>query len=174
MRSNLDENHPLRKLFSALVEHTFQVELGICDPRLTTYLADMLADFLHMDRIYRMACIDGERIRELSRMEADAYLGPQVGEPDRTRLINRYIGDFTLFWTGVYPESLRFGGQDRLCLYLRQGKRSYGIAGELTDDEDDPPGYLLNRLGCEFEACVHGLHRVRECWQSPGDWSLPN
>ena len=84
------------------------------------------------------------------------------------REIHRHIGDFTLFWTGVYPETLRPRGQsdvDRLDVYLRTGKRSYGIASELTPAGVQPPPEVLAQLSEQFECCVHGLHLVRAGWE---------
>lgn len=159
-------DHPtLHQLFAGMVEQVFLSEIGICDVRLTSYLSGLLADFVHTDRIHRLRGPDGEGIRELSRMEVDAILPLAASPTERTRLVNRYIGDYTLFWTGVYPENLRAKrqyGADRLREYLVQGKRSYGIASELTSPDSDPPAVLLANLSEQFECCVHGLHRVRE------------
>lgn len=144
------------------------VEVGICDPGMVGYLGRMLADFVHMDQIYRLRTINNQVIREVSQMEALADLGPQVDETRRRRLINKYIGDFTLFWAGVYPESLRprfHSGLSRLEAYLRQGKLSYGIASELTSMDEEPPADVLQQLSQQFEYCVHGLHLVRAEWE---------
>ena len=158
-------NHPLRKLFAGLIEHVFNAELGVCDPRLTDYLGELLTDFVHVDHIYRLRNVDGDAIREVSRMQAEAVLVDIHDETARTRQIHRYIGDFTLFWSGVYPESLRLRGAGRrLDEYLVQGKRGYEIAGELTRPGDRPGAEMLHKLSCEFEMCVHGLHLVRENW----------
>ena len=167
MVSRIAKDHPLRRLFGGLVEQVFMTEMGICDPRLTDYLSAMLTDFVHVDAIYRLRTADGRVIREVSRVEAEAYLGPEIDPTARRRVINRYIGDFTLFWTGVYPESLRprRGVVGRLSQYLVQGKRSYDIASELSPADADPPAALLRQLSREFESCVHGLNLVRESWQ---------
>jgi hypothetical protein len=167
MLSKIGRRHPLRKLFGGLVEQVFMSELGICDPRLTDYLSDLLIDFVHIDTIYRLRTVDGQVIREVSCAEAEAYLGPAVAGSTRRRIVNRYIGDFTLFWSGVYPESLRTrrSAGDRLHEYLVQGKRSYGIASELSAADADPPADLLEQLSQEFESCVHGLHLVRHGWE---------
>lgn len=167
---NVDEDHPLRKLFRGLVEQVFYSDLGLCDPRVTDYVAGLLAGFVHVDRIYALRNVDGERIRELSRMEADAWLGREIDVETRSRTVNRFIGDFTLFWTGVYPESLRprNAGTDRLAEFLLQGKNSYAVAGELSDRDSDPPNDLLLRLSHDFEACVHGLQLVRGGWENEG------
>ncbi len=171
MNPQLQPGHPLRKLFSGLVEQVFNVEIGICDPAVTDYLEELLAGFVHVDRIYCLRTVDDEVIRDISRMEAEAALAPGVPDTQRRRLINKYIGDFTLFWTGVYPESLwgrRQGGVDRLTPYLRQGKRSYGIASDLTRADDVPPAEVLQQLSEQFECCVHGLHLVRAGWERLG------
>lgn len=170
MESRVPNNHPLRRMFRGLVEQVFMTELGICDPNLTDYLGRLLGDFVHVDAIYRLHDVDGEVIREISRVEADARLGPDVDDAQRRRIVNRYIGDFTLFWTGVYPESLRERrrGINRLHDYVVQGRRSYDIASELSVDNSEPSAVLLRKLSVEFESCVHGLHLVREGWRADG------
>lgn len=167
MTAKLPPEHPLHRLFAGLIEQVFMTDLGVCEPRLLDYLTHILADFVHVDRIYSLRAVDGQAIRELSRIEAEAYLGPEISGTRRTLLVNRFIGDFTLFWAGVYPEHLRprRRGPDRLREYLLQGKRSYGIAGELSEVDEEPPSQLLQRLSQEFELCVHGLQRVRRCWE---------
>lgn len=164
MMSNIGPEHPLRKYFAGLVEQAFITEMGIAEPALTEYLGDLLTEFIHVDQIYRLRRVDGCVIREISRMEAEATLRGDVNELARKRLINRYIGDFTLFWTGLYPETLRSRRSDRLGEYLAQGKRGYIIASELSDADAEPPANLLHQLSAEFEYCVHGLHLVRENW----------
>ena len=76
--------------------------------------------------------------------------------------------DFSLFWTGLYPEALRprrGSGIDRVQVYMLQGKRGYGIAGELSHEDDAPPAHLLHELSDQFEFCVRGLHLVRLGWE---------
>ncbi len=168
MTGKLEPQHPLRQLFSGLIEQVFMVEIGLCEPRLTDYLGDLLADFVHVDHIYRLHDVDHHVIRDLARMEADARLGPDISDTARRRLINKYIGDFTLFWTGVYPESLRrrrASDVDRLRVFLQSGKRSYGIASDLTGSSDEPPADVLEQLSRQFEFCVHGLRLVRAGWE---------
>ena len=167
MRQAIGPQHPLRRFFAGLVEQVFMSDLGLCSPTLLDYLTELLSGFVHIDDIYRLRAVDGAVIRELSRMHAEACLGQELSATARTRVINRYIGDFTLFWTGVYPESLRarHATVDRLQEYLVQGKHSYNIAGELSDDTNQPPGSLLRQLSRQFEYCVHGLSLVRGQWE---------
>ncbi|MCG3129262.1 MAG: hypothetical protein CHACPFDD_04183 [Phycisphaerae bacterium] len=163
MSLNASSNQPIRALFGGVVQQVFMVDVGLCDPGVTDYLSDMLADFLHVDRIYRLHTVTGEPIREIQRMHSDAYLGPDIEPAARNRLIHKYIGDFALFWAGVFPEQLtRRHGPDLLREYLLRGKRSYHIASELSRPDTHPPSDLLRNLGEHFEFCVHGLHLVRD------------
>lgn len=171
----IEATHPLRRMFAGMVENALMAEVGICAPDVTDYVSDVLVEFVHVDRIFRLRDINGETIREISRMQAETYLRDETGAA-RTRLIHKYIGDFTLFWAGVYPESLRprHQGVDRLHEYLLEGKRAYGIAGELTRTTDRPPASVLQQMSEQFEYCVHGLHLVRAGWESLSRQPRPN
>ncbi len=161
--------HPLRRLFAGLIEHVFYTDVGMCDPRVTEYLADLLMDFIHIDQIFALHDAAGRRIEDVAEMATEAYLGPDITTRERDRRVHRHIGDFTLFWTGVYPEGLRHLRhplkKDHLVDYLQQGKRSYAIAAAMYSRQDDPPGQLLRRLSDNFEFCVYGLSQVRKGWQ---------
>ncbi len=168
MTKSIPPDHPLRRLFAGLVEHAFYTEIGMCDPWLTKYLSDLLADFVHVDRIYALRDAGGRRIEEVAEMVTEAAFGSGVGPALRRRLIHKHVGDFTLFWTGVYPEGLKrirsAHRKDNLIDYL-QGKRSYAIASQLTAPDDRPPAKLLRRLSENFEFCVYGLGLVRKGWE---------
>ena len=162
-----DPQQELRELFSGLVEQAFFTDMGLCAPALTDYVSGMLADFVHVDHIYRVQAVDGDVIREAARLQTQADLGSTGNAVARDRAVNRYIGDFTLFWVGLYPETLRArrqGGVDRVHEYLLQGKRGYGVASALSRLGDLPPADLLRELSEQFECCVQGLHLVRQSW----------
>ena len=123
-------------------------------------------DFVRVDRIYALRNARGRRIVEVAEMISHAEFGPDAGTTLRRRAVHKHVGDFTLFWTGLYPEGLRrlrsAGRKDHLIHYLRQGKRSYAIASDLTEATDRPPAFLLRRLSEHFEHCAHGLGLVRK------------
>jgi hypothetical protein len=85
------------------------------------------------------------------------------------REIHRHIGDFTLYWSGVFPEALaRLKSSDRkdhLVDYCQQGKRSYFIASTFDEEPFRAEAPVLRRLSEEFELCSYGLNRVRREWQ---------
>ena len=164
-----DPQRPLRKLFSALVEHAFCVEIGVCDPRLTDYVVMILCDFIHVDRIHKIRDARGMPLESVAAMLAQL----ESGEPDVDRTprrdLHRHIGDYALFWSGLYPEGLRrrtYAPQpDGFLDYVKQGKRAYAAASELSDNHSEPPGWLFGRLSADFETCVHGLGLVRRGWE---------
>ncbi len=162
-----DPNHPLRRLFAGLTEHTFQTTLGVADPRLTDYLSELLSRFVHIDAVYRLAGADGRRLEEVAEMMIEAEALPPEGRTRRE--VHRHIGDFTLFWTGVYPEALRrlrsALSKDQFVDYCARGKRSYYIASTFEDDPYAEEAPVLRRLSEEFELCAYGLNRVRHEWE---------
>ena len=87
----------------------------------------------------------------------------------REREVHRHIGDFALFWTGLFPEGLgrrRVSvNPDRLIDYVERGKRSYAIVSGLCDEDSDPPQSIFRRLSRDFEICAHGLGLVRRGWE---------
>lgn len=162
----------LRRLFAALTEQTFQVEFGVADPPLVDYLSDLLVRFVRLDAVFRIRDIVGRRLEEVAEMLIEAEQCPS--HPRRE--IHRHIGDFTLFWTGVYPEALKrlkaLDRKDALIDYQEQGKRSYYIASTFVDEPylDEAP--VLRRLSDEFELCSAGLLQVRREWERlPHEWS---
>ncbi len=160
-------DHPLRRLFAGLTEHAFQNTLGIADPQLVDYLSLLLSRFVHIDAIYRLRNAQGKRLEEVAEMLLDAEALPQGGRTRRE--YHRHIGDFTLFWTGVFPEGLRrlcsAFSKDHLIDYTEQGKRSYYIASTFEEDPYREEARVLRRLSEEFELCAFGLHQVRREWQ---------
>ncbi len=158
-RSHSGIPSPASTLFRGLTEHTFQSELGIADPRLVGYVANLLACFVPSQSIWRLHDRQGRRLLEVSAMLAEAATAADAG---RRRECHRHVGDYTLFWTGVYPEALpklrASGSPDHLIDFQRQGKRSYYLASTLEDGDEAP---LLRRLSEQFELCAFGLSRVR-------------
>lgn len=169
-------DHPLRRWFGGLVEQTFCSEVGVCDPTLTEYVTDLLVDFTHIDRLNAIRNAQGRRLEQIAAMLAVASDDKPDNPADRERSLYRHIGDYTLFWAGVFPEQVsktRHRASDVLLDYVTQGKRSYAIVSELAREDEAPPASLFRHLSQDFEVCLHGLHLVRRGWQSaestPGD-----
>jgi hypothetical protein len=166
------DGHPLQRMFAGLAEHAFFSHLGVADPPLTDYLSTLLTRFVHFDTVYRLRNGAGNPITELTEMVIEAEQLPSGGKTRRDYY--RHIGDFALFWTGLYPEALdRLRSRmcrDAMVSYTTQGKRSYLITSRLEEQEHhDAEADLFRRLSEQFELCAVGLRKVREEWeQNPG------
>src|SRR5262245_57174232 len=111
---------PLRDFFAGIAEHTFESRLGIADPPLVDYITNLLTRFIRNEAIFRLRDVSGNRLDQVGAMLVDA----EQRTSDTRREVHRHIGDFALFWTGVYPEALRptrgIHG-DRFVDYCTQG-----------------------------------------------------
>jgi hypothetical protein len=140
--------------------------LGVADPQVVDYLAKLLVRFLRSDMIFGVRDSEGKRLQDVAAMLNEAQ--KRTGEARRRTF--RHIGDFALFWAGVYPEALgRLQGRNsarHLIDYCTQGKRSYLIASSIPAAEhDETDNTVLERLSQEFELCVYGLGEVRREWE---------
>jgi hypothetical protein len=156
----------IRRYFSGLAEDTFQIHLGVADPQLVDYISDLLVRFIRCEKLFRMKSLAGKRLHEVVDMmwEAEERLG------DAKREAHRHIGDFALFWTGVYPEAIRTisktSCKDQLVDYQSEGKRAYWIASTIESSEEEvAPCAVLERLSQQFELCAYGLREVRRQWE---------
>jgi hypothetical protein len=159
----------VRKFFSGLTEFAFACRMGVADPPLVDYLSEMLVRFVRNDEIFSVRGPTGRRLAQVSDMlvEAEARRG------EARRNVHRQIGDFTLFWSGVYPEALRRlkdkDKQDSLLDYQAHGKRAYYIASTIPAESATPGPSVLKRLSHEFEMCMYGLGEVRREWERRRD-----
>lgn len=153
------------RFFSGLAEQTFEARLGVADPPLVDYIAALLTRFVHSDAIYSVRNPAGRRLEEVAQMVLEAEA--RVGNPRRE--VHRHIGDFTLFWTGVYPEALRrlktASRLDYFIDYCEQGKRAYHIAATIPTEDRPEENEVLERLSHDFELCAYGLGEVRREWE---------
>ena len=162
-----------RRFFVGITEYAFEARLGVADPPLVDYIAELLVRFVRSDELYPVRTVRGQRLVAVTDMLAEA----QHREGAARQKVHRHIGDFTLFWTGVYPEvvdHLRRGSKDAFIDYQQQGKRAYWIASTIPAEKEEPTPDVLKRLSEQFELCVYGLGEVRRQWeQSGGDSDGP-
>ena len=165
---SISRDHPLRRLFTGLVEYAFCTEVGVCDPTLTGYLTDLLVDFTHVDRLSAIRNAHGKRPEQIAAMLAVLVDERPTDAIERDRSMYRHLGDYSLFWAGVYPEQLRRASRnpsDVLLDYVTQGKQSYAIVSRLANEDDAPPPSLFRHLSEDFEYCLYGLGLVRRGWE---------
>ena len=155
----------LERFFTGLSEYAFYSQLGVTDTELVSYVSNLLIRFTKTDALHRIRQLNGRRATEVVTMMAEAQ--HRVGIAKRE--VHRHIGDFTLFWTGLYPESLRglqTDKSDHFVSYCFEGKKAYGIASEIeADDDQTASSELLHRLSEQFEMCAYGLREIRRQWE---------
>ena len=162
----------LLRFFAGLTEQTFQTKLGVADTQLTDYLSDLLTRFIRKDALCRVRDAQGRLLSDMFEMMVEAE--QRVGSARRE--VHRHIGDYTLFWAGLYPESLspKSSTADHLINYCEQGKRSYWIASTIESTRDEQaPADVLERLSSQFEMCAYGLREVRREWERRDDGDMP-
>lgn len=166
---NVPHDHPLHRWFAGLVESSFQERIGLASSGVLDYLTDLLTEFIHVERINLVVDGGGRRIEDVAEMLCATEFSDHAPPDARRRQYHRHIGDFTLFWTGVYPENLRRlrrrQAKDALIDFFDQGKRSYAIASRLSAEGAEPPAEVLAELSDNFEYCVYGLGLVRQQWE---------
>jgi hypothetical protein len=165
----IPEDHPLRVLFRDLVTQAFHETLGLSQRQVSVYLADLLTDFAHRDHLFRVCNSRGARLDQVVDMLAEADVLLNAPSFERERLVHKHIGDFTLFWAGIYPEALRLlrapGRADSLLDYVRQGKQSYYIVSTFQHGPHAREARLFRQLSDEFELYQYGLSLVRQAWE---------
>lgn len=173
----LPADHPLRRMFSGVTEHALMTSVGIADPKLVDYISELMARFIHSDAVFRLHSMEGRPLTEVAEMVMEAEDIPQEGRTRREYF--RHIGDFALFFTGLFPEDVQRKKssycRDSFASYTLQGKRSYLIASSFDDDPYREEAAVLKRLGSDFELCTVGLNRVRkELDELHGDYDGTN
>ena len=163
----IPESHPLRAFFEERIQEHFHQELGLRDQELQSYVANVLADFCDTDQLYKIRDSSGRPLHDVGEMllESEPVYGPAPSF-DRERQVRKHIGDYTLFFTGMFPESinhlrLRRHRLESFVDWMKAGKESYFIVSTFEHFEYAKVAPLFARLSHEFEACVYGLNCVK-------------
>lgn len=155
----------LDRFFLGISEYVFHTQLGVVDTQLIDYVSSLLIRFTRTDQSQKVRAPNGQPATQIVSMlsEADQRLG------EAKREVHRHIGDYTLFWSGLYPEALRHSDRgsdgDQFVAYCTHGKRSYRIASTIEGKEQEAPNELLMRLSEQFELCAYGLREIRREWE---------
>lgn len=152
------------RYFAGIAENTFHTRLGVVDPPLINYVTELLIRFVRLDNFFRVRSLSGRPLMDIHELtdEATQRLG------DAKREILQYIGDFALFWLGVFPESFQKNGERtrQYTEYCEHGKRSYEIASQIeTTDAQAPEATVLESLSESFELCAYGIQEVKREWE---------
>ena len=163
----IPESHPLQQLFIELVGRHYAEEIGIRDPQIVNYVAHLLADFCEVEQLFKIRSVSGRALTDVGEMlvESNPVFGPAPSF-DRERQVRKHIGDYTLFFTGMFPESinqfrLRRNRLEGFIDWMKAGKESYYIVSKFEHFEYAKVAPLFASLSTHFEQCVFGLNRVK-------------
>jgi hypothetical protein len=151
-----------RTFVEDVVSEALYGRLGLADrPPVDQYLVDLLMRFMHRNGIYSVTDEFGFRVESVAKMLEEGDVRLKANSFERERQVHRHIGDFLLFWSGMFPEH-KFGGVDRFVNPVIQGQTSYLIVSSFDHPPFDEEAALFRRLGAEFEAMQAGLIIARE------------
>jgi len=158
--------HPLTRLFDDLVHRVFFNQIHRHDAEMADYLAALLIEFSFAERLYRIRDASGRRLDDVGEMLIESNPLLAASSFDREREVRKHIGDYTLFFTGIFPEHLKHSRRplalDRFVDYVKAGKESYHIVSKFDQFEYRRAAPLFRRLSENFELCVFGLNCVRD------------
>ncbi len=161
------ESNPLRSFFFDLVSHHFASSFELRDTEMSAYISDMLTEFCYTDQLHRICNVNGRPLDDVGEMllESDPVFGPAPSF-DRERQVRKHIGDYTLFFTGMFPESinhlrLRRNRLENMIDFIKAGKESYYIVSKFDCFEYQKVAPLFRKLSERFEECVVGLNMVK-------------
>jgi hypothetical protein len=161
----IPHGNSLRQLFHEVVLDCYESRLGMHDEEISTYVADVLTEFCRTENVYRIRDARGKPMQAVGEMlvAADPVHGTAASFGEE-REIRKHIGDYTLFFTGMYPDSIhpsgsRFG--EGYFELVRAGKESYYIVSQFDLFEYAREAPFFARLASSFEACIYGLNLVR-------------
>ncbi len=181
----IPEGHPLRVLFREAASWAFRhgqfPEPRARDERLRRYLSeDLLTRFLHVDQLYRLRDAGGRPLADVAEM---LISGEASGGPEELRAltVQRHIGDYTLFITGLFPESLErirrdWTRKDSVMVqlgdlvvpfrdpgeyYEEAGRRAYWRASEIGREAGLSEAEVFEMLSEFFRVYVQLMNLIR-------------
>jgi len=163
-----EESHPLEEMFVDMVGRHYADEIGIRDAQIVGYVAHVLAEFCEVEELFKIRSSAGKPLNDVGEMllESDPVYGPAPSF-DRERQVRKHIGHYTLFFAGMFPESINHYRLRRQRLesfvdWMKAGKESYYIVSKFEHFEYAKVAPLFAQLSNKFEECVFGLNRVKD------------
>jgi hypothetical protein len=158
----------LREFLGKLVWQHFFADVRLEEPDVANYVSNMLADFVHVDNLYRIRSAQGKRLQDVGEMLIESNPLMEASSFDREREVRKHVGDYTLFMTGLFPESVARARQSRnprldaFVDFVQAGKESYAIVSSFDQFEYKDEAPLFRTLSDKFEFCVVGLNLVKQ------------
>jgi hypothetical protein len=155
----------LHKFFHEMTRQSFW-QLGINDATVARYLADVLSDFASTDRLFQIRSRAGRKLDSVVEIQAQSQK-ENAGESGllRERALRKYLGDYTLFMSGIFRTHVEKNGY--LDYYLQEGSRSYWTVSELDLSLYRTGFILFQELSKKFEYYSGALDYMRKAYFAP-------
>jgi len=172
MLHEVSEGHPIRGYFAKEL-HKALHEVGLSEQDVEAYLSHMLVAFLHHDEIFAIRNGAGQRLEVIVDMLAEGDIRANATSFDRERQVHKHVGDFLLFWSGLFPEFLKHvkkpTSKDAVVDVVRQGQMSYYLASTFDHNPYGIEAPVLRKLSDDFEGYQKGLLVVRKSMDTMRD-----
>ncbi len=157
-----------RFYFYILVRHVFR-RSGIGDRAVADYVAEVLAEFAHAERVRHVVpggplCFD-YFFEMLSAL--------QTADARTSFFIRAHIGNYSLFLSGVFPDRIRFRAEARgfpgVSYYDALGRTNFRVAGDHQLAQRYDLAEVFNVLADRFETTRLALNDMADRLFSIGD-----
>lgn len=150
-----------RLFFNILLRHSLRERRDALDRQVIHYLANLLAQFAHGDRLYRVQSNESERYEYLTDLLQDAV----EASPERQFLIDVHIGNFSLYLSGVCEPWVHYRQTYRrrpvsLDYYKAMGANHYAQAASSFHANLFGLQQILERLAVRFEYFRTGMRTL--------------
>ena len=170
MKRDISGDHPLRHYFVETLHDSFAHELAIeTSAEVEAYLSEMLLNFMDMDNVYSICDPFGQPVESVAEMMVEGDIRLNADSFLREREVHRHIGDFLLFWSGLFPEFLMQmkapGSKDVLLDPVQQGRFSYHVVSTFEHGAYAHEAPIFKKLSHHFEDYRYGLSLVRASFE---------
>ncbi len=164
----------LKQFFDRIVKRAFS-ELFISDSVIIEYISDVLARFARTENLYRIRDSAGRRLDTVVEMLIELERGSHPEDPGyslfRERDIQKHLGDYTLFMTGIFRENVI--RRSILGYYIAEGRKSYKSVSEFDRVLYKPGAALFEELSAGFERFSGALDYMKKVYFRPEIHSGP-
>src|ERR1051325_2936799 len=164
MKENKVSNERLNHFFHDMTRRSFW-QLGINDATVARYVADVLTEFASTNNLRRPRSHAGKRLDSVVDMLNETAEPAGENNVMKERELRKYLGDYTLFMSGIFRTHVEKSG----CLdyYLEEGQRSYRTVSELDVSLYRTGFILFEELSKKFEYYSGALDYMRKAYFAP-------
>lgn len=156
----------IRSFFSKLVSMSL-LDLGKeQDREAASYITDMLTDFSRTENLYKINDSEGRKIHTVVEMLLETQ-NTERGYIMNERELRKYVGDFSLFMSGVFRDYVTNGSY--LNYYVSEGAKSYRAVSRMDLESGSGDPLIFSKLSREFEFYSGALDYMKKVYISNFD-----